>query len=93
MNIKLEERLPHNSPPYSPNIEAALKNKPKELVIDMKDKRLLYVSELRYFQNLYHKVKEYGGKIKLTNPSKTVRHEFEILHWDKPFGMEPERAY
>jgi anti-sigma B factor antagonist len=80
----------HISPRIATTVNAALKAKPRNLVIDMGNVSYIDSSGLAVLIEAMQKVEKYGGKFALAGLQENVKPIFEIARLDQVFRIYPD---
>ena len=80
----------HISPRITTTLNAALKTKPRNLVIDMGNVSYIDSSGLAVLIEAMQKVEKYGGKFALAALQENVKPIFEIARLDQVFRIYPD---
>ena len=80
----------HISPRITTTLNAALKAKPGNLVIDMGNVSYIDSSGLAVLIEAMQKVEKYGGKFALAGLQENVKPIFEIARLDQVFQIYPD---
>jgi anti-sigma B factor antagonist len=80
----------HVSPRMAATLNAALKEKPRHLVIDMSKCSYIDSSGLAVLIEAMQNVEKYGGKFALTALQDSVKPIFEIARLDQVFRIFPD---
>src|SRR4026207_2207625 len=80
----------HISPRITTTLNAALKVKPRNLVIDMGNVSYIDSSGLAVLIEAMQKVEKYGGKFALAGLQENVKPIFEIARLDQVFPIYPD---
>src|SRR5258708_40257858 len=77
----------HISPRITTTLNAALKAKPRNLVIDMGNVSYIDSSGLAVLIEAMYKVEKYGGRFKLARLQENMKPIFEIANRDQVFRI------
>jgi anti-anti-sigma factor len=80
----------HISPRITTTLNAAVKAKPRNLVIDMGNVSYIDSSGLAVLIEAMQKVEKYGGKFALAGLQENVKPIFEIARLDQVFRIYPD---
>jgi anti-sigma B factor antagonist len=80
----------HVSPEVADSLQAMIKKKPKQLVVDLSKVTYMDSSGLAVLIQAMQNVQEYGGKFALANVQPSVQHIFEIARLDQVFQIAPD---
>jgi anti-sigma B factor antagonist len=80
----------HVSPRITISVNAAVKAKPRNLVIDMGNVSYIDSSGLAVLIEAMQKVEKYGGKFALADLQENVKPIFEIARLDQVFRIYPD---
>jgi anti-sigma B factor antagonist len=80
----------HVSPRITSTLNAAVKAKPRNLVIDMENVSYIDSSGLAVLIEAMQKVEKYGGKFALAGLQENVKPIFEIARLDQVFQIYPD---
>jgi len=80
----------HISPRIATTLNAALKAKPRNLVIDMRNVSYIDSSGLAVLIEAMQKVEKYGGRFALAGLQENVKPIFEIARLDQVFRIYPD---
>ena len=80
----------HVSPRITSTLNAAVKAKPRTLVIDMENVSYIDSSGLAVLIEAMQKVEKYGGKFALAGLQENVKPIFEIARLDQVFQIYPD---
>ena len=80
----------HISPRIATTLNAAVKAKPRNLVIDMGNVSYIDSSGLAVLIEAMQKVEKYGGKFALAGLQENVKPIFEIARLDQVFRIHPD---
>ena len=80
----------HVSPRITNTLNAAVKGKPHNLVIDMENVSYIDSSGLAVLIEAMQKVEKYGGKFALAALQESVKPIFEIARLDQVFQIYPD---
>ena len=80
----------HVSPRISATLNAAVKAKPRNLVVDMGSVSYIDSSGLAVLIEAMQKVEKYGGKFALAGLQENVKPIFEIARLDQVFQIYPD---
>ena len=80
----------HISPRITTTLNAALKVKPRNLVIDMGNVSYIDSSGLAVLIEAMQKVEKYGGRFALAGLQENVKPIFEIARLDQVFRIYPD---
>ena len=77
----------YNSPSLRTKFSSLLKKKEKAILINLKQVSYIDSSGLATFVELLQKMSAYGGKLKLTGLSRSIRNVFEVSRLDGVFSI------
>ena len=80
----------HVSPSVSASLQTMIKQRPKNLVVDLSAVTYIDSSGLAVLIEGMQNVEEYGGKFALAGLQENVRTVFEIARLDQVFGIFPD---
>jgi anti-sigma B factor antagonist len=80
----------HVSPRITSTLNAAVKGKPRDLIIDMSNVSYIDSSGLAALIEAMQKVEKYGGKFALAALQQNVKPIFEIARLDQVFRIYPD---
>jgi anti-sigma B factor antagonist len=80
----------HVSPRITSTLNAAVKAKPRNLVIDMENVSYIDSSGLAALIEAMQKIEKYGGKFALAGLQENVKPIFEIARLDQVFQIYPD---
>jgi anti-sigma B factor antagonist len=80
----------HVSPRIASTLNAAVKGKPRDLIIDMSNVSYIDSSGLAALIEAMQKVEKYGGKFALAALQQNVKPIFEIARLDQVFRIYPD---
>ena len=80
----------HISPRVTSTLNAAVKAKPRNLVVDMENVSYIDSSGLAVLIEAMQNVEQYGGQFALAGLQETIRVIFEIARLDQVFRIFPD---
>ena len=82
----------YNSPSLRTKFSSLLKKKEKTILINLKQVSYIDSSGLATFVELLQKMSAYGGKLKLSGLSRSIRNVFEVSRLDGVFSILDSEA-